>query len=79
MFGFGGLEEYSKFDQLHEKFIFALASLGGTDFVSGGEDNRFKTYVDGAAKDEVLLPSTVWNIVIDFENDKDIAIACGDG
>jgi phospholipase A-2-activating protein len=79
LFGFGTLDEYSKFDQLHEKFIFALASLGGTDFVSGGEDNRFKTYIGGKEQDEILLPSTVWNIVIDFSQDKDIIIACGDG
>jgi phospholipase A-2-activating protein len=79
LFGFGNLEEYSKFSNIHEKFIFALASLGGTDFVSGGEDNRFKTYIGGKEKDEVLLPSTCWQIVIDFDNDKDILIACGDG
>lgn len=65
LFGFGSLEEYSKFDKIHEKFIFALASLGGGDFVSGGEDNRFKTQIGGKENDEVLLPCTCWEIVVD--------------
>lgn len=59
-FGFDTLDEYSSFPTIHEKFIFAIASLGDLDFASGGEDNRVKTYRDGKEKDEILLPSTVW-------------------
>jgi hypothetical protein len=53
--------------------------LGGTDFVSGGEDNRFKTWINGKENDEMLLPSTCWNIIVDTGYNKDILIACGDG
>lgn len=78
-FGFETLEEFSSFPTIHEKFIFAIASLGDLDFASGGEDNRIKTYIDGNEKDEILLPSTVWQIAVDQSMSKDILVACGDG
>ena len=79
LFGFGNLEEFANFSGIHEKFIYAIASLGSTDFVSGGEDNRIKTYIQGKEHDLILLPTTVWQIAIDFSMNKDIAVACGDG
>ena len=78
-FGFDTLEEYSSFPSIHDKFIFAIASLGDLDFASGGEDNRIKTHIDGKEKDEILLPSTVWQILVDHSMNKDLLVACGDG
>lgn len=78
-FGFDTLEEYSSFPSIHDKFIFAIASLGDLDFVSGGEDNRIKTYIEGKEKDEILLPSTVWQIQVDSAMNNDLLVACGDG
>lgn len=66
----------------HESFVFALASLGGSDYVSGGEDFNLKVVKGGKVDDDkgiIAHPSTVWAIAIDNEFDQDIVTACGDG
>ena len=78
MWGLQNLEEFANYKH-HESFVFALASLGGSDFVSGGEDFRLKVCLGGQVKDEVLLPNTVWGIAVDEKADQDLITACGDG
>ena len=78
MWGSQNLEEFANFNQ-QESFVFALASLGGSDFVSGGEDFRLKVSIGGQVQDEILLPNTIWGIAIDTKADNDLITACGDG
>lgn len=77
LWGAADLEEYSVFKQ-HDSYVFALASLGSTNFVSGGEDKRMKVCVDSKVVDDILHPNTIWCVVLDKKND-DLITTCGDG
>lgn len=75
------LEEFGSWTH-HDSFVFAMASLGGSDFVSGGEDFVLKIFKDGKVHDEdgvVAHPNTVWSISVDNSYDQDLITACGDG
>ena len=78
MWGMGTLEEFANFSH-HDSFVFSLASLGSTNFASGGEDFRLKTLIEGKIVDEVMHPNTIWSIGVDESNEQDLITACGDG
>lgn len=81
LWGSETLEEFGVWNH-HGSFIFALDSLGGTNFISGGEDFELKICKDGKIReqDTILLPNTIWNAKVDSPKyDQDIVIASGDG
>jgi WD40 repeat protein len=78
LWGAMNLEQFGEY-QHHESYVFALESLGGSNFVSGGEDKRLKVCVDQKIVDDILHPNTIWSIVLDTKNDNDLITTCGDG
>ena len=74
------LDDLSTFSD-HTSFVFALTAFPGEEinFATGGEDFRMLIYEAGKVVQEIAHPSTVWNILIDKDNQNDIITACGDG
>ena len=74
------LDELTQYED-HTSFVFTAAWLHkeSLDFVSGGEDFKFISYLGGKKTQDVAHPNTVWSLAIDREHQNDIISACGDG
>ena len=74
------LDELAHYED-HTSFVFTATWLHreSMDFVSGGEDFKMITYLEGKKSQSIAHPSTIWSVCIDREHQSDIISACGDG